>query len=124
MINQRIKIFLVVTFSILLAACGNQSTPTPSVEEKATQLMILLDAKATASAGETAVAQLTQIAAASSPTPIAVAPTATAIVAVPTATTVVIPPTAPPPPHSPQSAYTGPCCHRRSWPLLWSTPSG
>jgi hypothetical protein len=60
--------------------------------------MILLDAKATASAGETAVAQLTQIAAASSPTPIAVAPTATAIVAVPTATTVVIPPTAPPPP--------------------------
>ncbi len=100
MINQRIKVLLVLAFSVLLAACGNQSTPTPSVEEKATQLVILLDAKATASAGETAVAQLTQIAASNSPTPIAVAATATPIVAVPTAT-FVPPPTftpLPPPP--------------------------
>jgi hypothetical protein len=98
MINMKIRILIILSSAIFLAACGSQSTPTISPEEKATQLVQTLDAMATVSAGETAVAQLTQIAAASTPTPISMIPTATYMAAIPTATVVVIPPTVAPPP--------------------------
>jgi hypothetical protein len=90
-------IILLITAS-LLAACGSQSTPTPSTEIQATQLVQTLDAISTISAGKTAVAQLTQIAQSASPTPISLLPTATFVSSLPTATPVVIPPTSMPPP--------------------------
>ena len=86
---------------LLITACGFQATPTESPEIKATELVKTLDAMATVSAGETAVAQLTQIAAASSPTPISIAPTATYPIALPTATPMVVPPTLTPFPTPP-----------------------
>jgi hypothetical protein len=78
-------IILLITAS-LLAACGSQSTPTPSTEIQATQLVQTLDAISTISAGKTAVAQLTQIAQSASPTPISLLPTATFVSSLPTAT--------------------------------------
>jgi hypothetical protein len=98
MINKNFRILIILAGAFFLAACGNQTTPTPGPEEKATQLVQTLDALATVSAGETAVAQLTQIAAASTPTPISLIPTATYMAVIPTATTVVVPPTVAPPP--------------------------
>lgn len=98
MIKAIIRIQIILAGALILAACGNQTTPTPGPEEKATQLVQTLDALATVSAGETAVAQLTQIAAAYTPTPISLIPTATYMAVLPTATAVVIPPTVAPPP--------------------------
>jgi hypothetical protein len=98
MFNQKfIFLFLLITASVL-AACGSLNTPTPSSEIQATQLVQTLDAISTISAGQTAVAQLTQIAQVASPTAISLLPTATYAVALPTSTPVVIPPTAIPRP--------------------------
>jgi hypothetical protein len=97
--TARIPILIAIAF--LLAACGIGNTPTPDPATKATQLVQTLDAMATLSAGETAVAQLTQIAAAATPTPISLVPTATYMAVLPTATAVVVPPTAVPPPPTP-----------------------
>ena len=97
--TTRITIILAIAF--LLVACGIRNTPTPDPATKATQLVQTLDAMATLSAGETAVAQLTQIAAAATPTPISLVPTATYMAVLPTATALVVPPTAVPPPPTP-----------------------
>jgi hypothetical protein len=83
----------IVAFTMLLSACGGKTTPPPSTDVQSTRLVQTLDAISTASAGATAVAQLTQIASGSSPTPIVIVPTATIPMVLPTATPTVIPPT-------------------------------
>ena len=98
MLNKLFTISILLVSAGLLVACGGQNTPTPNSEIQSTQLVQTLDAISTVSAGQTAVAQLTQIAQAASPTPISLLPTATYAVALPTLTPVVIPPTAIPKP--------------------------
>jgi hypothetical protein len=98
MMKLKIPSLALIIAALFLAACGIRTTPTPGPEEKATWLVQTLDAMATISAGETAVAQLTQIADAATPTSILLMPTATYMAAQPTATQVVVPPTIAPPP--------------------------
>jgi hypothetical protein len=96
MYKNKSRLLILLVFGVLLSGCGSQSTPTPSTEVQSTQLVQTLDAISTVSAGATAVTQLTQIAAGSSPTPISIIPTATYAVSLPTATPIAIPPTAVP----------------------------
>jgi len=99
MLYKKTKIPITLILAGMLVGCGVlNNTPTPRVEIQPTELVQTLDTISTASAGKTAVAQLTQIAQAASPTAISLLPTATYSAVLPTATPVILQPTAVPAP--------------------------